>query len=367
MTSGGTNGVRFGLRLPPCVNAAEVASFARSAEDAGFDHAWFPDSQFLWRDVWATVALAAARTERIVLGTAVTNFETRNTAVTAAAAATLEELAPRRFVLGVGTGDSSIKTLGLAPTRLARMREQIELVRQLLAGEAVAYAGAGGAYANRRMRLRSAPGYPIPIYLAATGPKALALAGEIADGVIMLSGTAPHLIEDALGHVRRGAEAVGRELGALDVCLAAHTALAADEETAARLVKPLCITSAQLGGSDALKAAGIEVRVPPVVAGVYPDVTHAEDWNEAIEAADRWVTDEMSRRYADAFCLAGPPQAVADRLRRASELGVTSFYVLGLSSYVLPGQLLEEFRDRIIPQVRGSPAVGGRSAVKERR
>src|SRR3712207_6780459 len=136
-----TNGLRFGLRLPPCVSAAEVALFARSVEEAGFEHAWFPDSQFLWRDVWATVALAAAQTERIVLGTAVTNFETRNPAVTAAAAATVEEVARGRFVLGVGTGDSSIKTLGLAPTRLARMRKEVELVRQLLAGEAVAYGG----------------------------------------------------------------------------------------------------------------------------------------------------------------------------------------------------------------------------------
>jgi 5,10-methylenetetrahydromethanopterin reductase len=363
MSSGGANGIRFGLRLPPCVQAAEVAAFARSAEEAGFDHAWFPDSQFLWRDVWATVALAAVRTERIVLGTAVTNFETRNPAVTAAAAATIEELAPHRFVLGVGTGDSSIKTLGLAPTRLGRMRRQVELVRQLLAGEAVAYGGTAGAYANRRMRMRCAPGYPVPIYLAATGPKALELAGRIADGVIMLSGTAPHLIETALGHVRRGAQAVGRELAEIDVCLAAHTALAPDEEAAARLVKPLCITSAQLGGSDALRAAGIEIEVPPLVAGVYPDVTHAEDWDEAIGAAERWVTDEMSRRYADTFCLAGPPQAIGERLQRAADLGVTSFYVLAVSSYFLPVQLLEEFRDRIIPQLRGSAAVGSRSAV----
>jgi 5,10-methylenetetrahydromethanopterin reductase len=357
MSSGGTNGVRFGLRVPPCTNSAEVASFARTAEEAGFDHAWFPDSQFLWRDVWATVALAAARTDRIVLGTAVTNFETRNAAVTAAAAATIDELAPGRFVLGVGTGDSSIKTLGLAPTRLARMREQIELVRRLLAGEAVVYGGTTGPYANRRMRMRSAPGSPVPVYLAATGPKALALAGEIADGVIMLSGTAPHLIESALEHVRRGAEAAGRDHAEIDVCLAAHTALAADADAAARLVKPLCITSAQLGGARALAAAGIEVEPPPVVAGVYPDVTHAEDWNAAIEAAEGWVTDEMALRYAETFCLAGSPQDVADRLARAAELGVTSFYVLGLSSYELPVALLEEFRDRIIPQVRGAAAA----------
>jgi 5,10-methylenetetrahydromethanopterin reductase len=362
MGTGRTEQFRFGIRIPPCTNAAEVASFARAAEEAGFDHAWFPDSQFLWRDVWATLALAAARTERIVLGTAVTNFETRNAAVTAAAAATIGELAPGRFVLGVGTGDSSIKTLGLTPTRLDRMREAIDLVRRLLAGEAVAFGGTTGAYANRRMRLRSAPGSAPPVYVAATAPKALALAGEIADGVIMLSGTAPHVVQTALAHVRRGAEAAGRDPAAIDVCLAAHTALAADEAAAARLVKPLCITSAQLGGADALNAAGIEIDVPPVVAGVYPDVTHAEDWDAAIAAADEWVTDEMARRYAETFALAGTAEAVADRLRAAAELGVTSVYVLGLSSYELPAGLLEAFRDRIIPGIRGAAAADSRAS-----
>ena len=117
--------VRSGLRIPTCEPADALAAFARSVEEAGFDAAWFPDSQFLWRDVWATLALAALHTERLTLGTAITNFETRNAAVTDAAAARIEELAPRRFTLGVGTGDSSTKTLGLSPTRLARMREQI--------------------------------------------------------------------------------------------------------------------------------------------------------------------------------------------------------------------------------------------------
>jgi 5,10-methylenetetrahydromethanopterin reductase len=342
--------LRFGLRMPPCTRIDAVADFAAAAEQAGIDTAWFPDSQFLWRDVWATIALAAERTERIRLGTAVTNFETRNPAVTAAATATVEELAPGRVVLGVATGDSAVKTLGLPPTRLARLREEIGRVRTLLAGHAVVYEGAAGPYSGRAMRVRAAPGRPIPIFVAATGPKALALAGEIADGVIVLSGSAPDLVERALGDVRRGLERVGRSASQLEICLAAHTAVVADEEEAARLVKPLVVTSAQLGGSEALRAAGIEVTVPPVVPGVYPDVTHAEDWEAAIAAADAYVSDEAARRYAETFALAGTADSIAERLERAAALGVTSVYLLGLSSYELPSELLTALREVILPR-----------------
>jgi 5,10-methylenetetrahydromethanopterin reductase len=346
--------VRFGLRIPPCEDARTAAAFARRVEEAGFDAAWFPDSQFLWRDVWATLALAADRTERLLLGTAVTNFETRNPAVTASAAATIEELAPGRFRLGVATGDSAVKLLGLAPTRLDRMRERIELVRRLLDGEAIAFEGTKGVYAGRPVRSRSAPGRRLPLYLAATAPKALALAGEVADGAIVLAGTAPPLIDAALAHVWRGAEAAGRDIEDLDVCLAAHTAIGETEEQAARLVKPLVVSAAQLGGHEALRAAGIEVDVPPVVAGVYPDVTHAEDWDAAIAAADRYVSDDAARRYAETFALAGTVDAVAERIRAAVERGVTSFYVLGLSSYELPADLLAAFRDAVFPRLGSS-------------
>jgi 5,10-methylenetetrahydromethanopterin reductase len=177
----------FGLRIPPCTSPADVAACARAAEDAGFDVVWLPDSQFLWRDVWATAAVAATATRRIVIGSCVTNFATRHVSVTASAAATLWDLAPRRVILGVGSGDSAVKTVGVTPTRLAAMRDQVAVARRLLSGGDVAFAG-------RSMRIRHAPG-SVPIYLAANGPRALELAGEVGDGVITVSGLGRELIE----------------------------------------------------------------------------------------------------------------------------------------------------------------------------
>jgi 5,10-methylenetetrahydromethanopterin reductase len=351
------SGLRFGLRLPPCAPATEVADFARRAELAGFDAVWIPDSQFLWRDVWATAALVADRTERVGIGTAVTNFETRHVAVTASAVASLAELAPGRLRVAVGTGDSAVKTLGLRPTRLRRMREQIALLRRLAAGEEASWEGHGRRYGGRPMRIRHAREGELPVLMAASGPRALALAGEVADGVIIHSGLAPGLIERSLDIVRRGAEAGGRRLEDLDLWIGAHTAVTEDADSAARLVKPLCLSSAQLGAGGALGALGIELEVPPVVEGVYPDVTHAENWELAMEIAERYVDDEAARRYAEAFTLAGTVEQIGERIETAAGLGVGSFYVLGLSSYELPVAALDAFAATLLPRFGG--AAGG--------
>ena len=337
--------VTFGLRIPPCRDAREVADCVERAEEAGFDIAWLPDSQFIWRDVWATMAVAATRTSRIRLGTCVTNVETRHASVTAAAAATLAELAPGRVILGVGTGDSSIKTLGLRPTRLARMREQLAVLRSLLSGEAVAFDG-------RSMRLETVPEEAPPIYLAASAPGALSLAGELCDGVILVSGTRPEVLQNALRHVSDGAARASRSLRDVDVCAGAICHVTEDPGEAAHIVRPYVVALAQTGGEKALEGAGIDVDVPAIVGGVYPDLSHAKDWDAAAEAAAEWVNAETALRLADAFCLVGPPDFCRERLEAMASAGATSFYIRHVSSYTLPDDVLHAFGETIISAVR---------------
>jgi 5,10-methylenetetrahydromethanopterin reductase len=334
--------VTFGLRIPPCASPTAVAACARAAEDVRFATAWLPDSQFIWRDVWASLALTATATEKILIGTCVTNFETRHASVTAAAASTIEELAPGRMLLGVGTGDSAIKTLGLRPTKLELMREQIELVRLLQTGEEVEFRG-------RAMRMKAAPGHATPVYLAANGPKALALAGELADGVIMLVGLAPALIENALRHVAEGAARAGREIDDIDLCIGTFCHVTDDERVKARITKPYVVGTAQTGGRESLRAIGIDIDPPAVVGGIYPDMAHAEDWEEAIDAAEEWVTDEMGLRYADEFCCVGDAEYVIAQLEGAVGLGVSNFYIRHFESYTLPNELVASFGEKIIP------------------
>jgi 5,10-methylenetetrahydromethanopterin reductase len=335
----------FGLRIPPCRSAIDVADCVRRADEAGFDIAWVPDSQFLWRDVWATLALSSTVAPSIQLGTCVTNFETRHASVTAAAAGTLDELAPGRVILGVGTGDSSIKTLGLEPTRLARMREQITLVRALLRGEEVAFNG-------RSMRIEAGSDGHVPIYMAANAPKALGLAGELCDGVILLAGFRPELIQGALGHVAVGAERAGRTLDDIDVCVGAVCHVTDDRLEAAQVVRPFVVATVQTGGGEAMRAAGIDIDPPAVVAGIYPDMSHARDWDAASEAAREWADDDVALRYADQFCLIGSAEHCVERLRQAVDAGATSFYIRHVSSYSMPEEVLRAYSELVIPAFR---------------
>lgn len=314
----------------------------RDAEEAGFDVAWLPDSQFLWRDVWSAVTLSAAQTSSIRLGTCVTNLETRHPSVTAAAATTAAELAPGRVILGIGSGDSAVKTLGLKPTSLARMREQIGLLRTLLAGGAADFEGRSFAV--------KAAGRPVPIYLAATGPKMQALAGELADGVIVVTGLEPDLVRATLARIGEGAARAGRRADDLDVCFGTYAHVTSDRREAARIVKPYVVATAQTGGRALLHDLGIRVDPPEAVGGIYPDMSHAEDWDAAAEAAAEWVTDEQALVFADAFCLIGPPGELADRLRAAADAGARSFYIRHFSSYTLPSELLGTFAETVLPR-----------------
>ena len=335
--------MRFGVRIPPCGDPLEVAECAARAESAGFDVAWLPDSQFLWNEVWSTLALVAARTETIGLGPCVTNLETRHPSVTAAAAATLERLAPGRAVLGVGSGDSSIRTLGLAPSKLARMREQSALLRELLAARPASFEG-------REMTVRAASGRPLPLYLAATGPKALELAGEIADGVLVLAGFSAELIERSISRIAAGAARGGRELADVDVCFGALCEVGEDEREAARAVKPHVIAMAQGGGGEALAAIGVELDLPARIPEVYPDMAHAEDWDLAVEVAGRWVDDEAALRFARAFCVVGSPEQCHQRFAAAAAAGVDSVCVRHPGSYTLPDELIAAFGAAVIPR-----------------
>lgn len=334
----------FGIRIPPCADVRTAGAAARAAEEAGFEIAWYPDSQFLWRDVWATLTVAALETRSIRVGSCVTTFETRHPSVTAAATRTVAEIAPGRTILGVGSGDSAIKLLGMKPTRLAGMRRNIAAVRRLLEGHPADYGG-------REIHLHGKVSTPVPVYMAATGPKALQLAGEIADGVIVLAGLAQPLVERALGHIRDGAARAGRSLEDLDICVGTFCHITDDPTEAARVAKPVCVGLAQVGATGALQLAGIEIDVPAVVPDVYPDMTHAEDWMHAAEVAGRWVSDEDGRRYAERFCVVGTAEECTEKIRRARDAGVRNFYIRGFPSYELPLDLIEVFGSDIIPAV----------------
>src|SRR5438552_1569261 len=172
----------FGIALAPGVDAWKVVE---RAERLGFTHAWFYDTQMLCADVFVAMALAAAHTAKIVLGTGVLVPSNRIAPVAANALASLNGLAPGRIVFGVSTGFTARNTMGLGPMRLAELREYVRVVQALLEGETVEWAFEG---ARRKIRFLNPEAglvdiaHPIPLHLSAFAPKARALTAEIADG-----------------------------------------------------------------------------------------------------------------------------------------------------------------------------------------
>lgn len=337
----GPKDLRIGLRVPPCRPVAEIASFVADLEDKGFDDVYVPDSQVLWRDSYLTLFAAAQATSRIGLGTAVTNVVTRHPSVVASLTRTVAEASEGRFRLGLGVGNSSVEPVGLSPSTRAELRSGIASIRTLLAGSTATFGDA-------EVRMRD-PYAGVPVHVAASGPRNLRLAGEIADGAILLSGVSPQLLRHALKLVREGAEQAGRDPADVEITLSAHAMVTDDIERDARVLKPICAGIAQQGGQSALATAGIEIEVPSRVPEIYPDLVHAEDWDLAVEHCSRWVSDEDAVAFARTFSLFGTPEEITARLREAQELGATSVFLQHVGSYDLPEALAEGVAKEVIP------------------
>jgi 5,10-methylenetetrahydromethanopterin reductase len=351
---GGSQGcggaANVGIRVPPCAPLSETVACLARAEAAGFGTAWVPDSEFLFRDPWMVLGGAAAATGHLRLATGVTNLQTRHPAVTANALNTLEEAAPGRAVLGLGSGDTAVKALGLRPSRLAELEAALSDIRTLCAGGRVDYRG-------RPMHLNGATGRVPPLFVAASGPRTLELAGRVADGVLIMAGVAPGLVRDALARVDRGLASAGRDRSDIEICLGAVCHVAEDHRDVVRIAKPHGVGDAQRGQTDTLGAAGVALEgpVPERIPDVYPDLTHAEDWDRAVEVAGRWMTDDAARRYAELFSFIGTPEDLIGRFGAARQAGVDSFYLRHYRSYVLPDDLIDRFAGQVLPHLTAGP------------
>jgi 5,10-methylenetetrahydromethanopterin reductase len=158
------------------------------AEVLGYSHAWLADSQMIWSDCYATLALVADRTERIKIGTGVAVTGTRPAPVTAAAIATINALAPGRTFLGVGAGNTAMRIMGHPPHRIAEFDRYLELLSPLLRGEeATLQVGSESRPIRHIMPDRGFVNFEaeIPLYVSGFGPRSLGLAGRHGDGAIL--------------------------------------------------------------------------------------------------------------------------------------------------------------------------------------
>ncbi len=201
--------LRSGVALQPVDDPTTFSTMVHEIEELGFDNLWLTDSSLHARNCYAYLTIAAQQSSRLTLGTAVTNPLTRHPGITASAIATVDEISGGRTILGIGAGDRPLLALGLRPSPLADLETAINGVRALWSGAEVDLEA--GSFSLRDAHLRFGARSDIPVFISASGPRTLELAGRVADGVILLVGLFPEAIAWALGHIDEGARGAGRK------------------------------------------------------------------------------------------------------------------------------------------------------------
>ena len=197
----------------PTPPAARVIELARQAELHGFRAVWTFDSHLLWEEPYVIHSQILAATRTVTVGPMVTNPATRDWTVTASTFATLNEMFGNRTVCGIGRGDSAVRVTNGKPTTLATLRECVHVIRELANGRAVDYHGS-------TLRLPWAARSELEVWIAAYGPKALQLTGEIGDGFILQLAD-PDIAAWTIKSVREAAAAAGRDPASVKICVAA--------------------------------------------------------------------------------------------------------------------------------------------------
>jgi probable F420-dependent oxidoreductase len=298
---------------PPALGVVELA---KQAEAAGFSHVWTFDSHVLWQEPFVIYSKILSETSRVVVGPMVTNPGTRDWTVIASQFATLNEMYGNRTVCGIGRGDSALRVLGLQPNTLGQLRESIGVIRGLANGEKVELRG-------KELQFAWAAQSRLEVWVAAYGPKALALTGEVGDGYILQLAD-PDIAAWMIKAVRTAAANAGRDPDAIKFCVAAPAYVGDDVEHQREQTRWF---GGMVGNhiADIVGRYGSGGAVPQVLTD-YIKGREGYDYAEHGRAGNThtsFVPDEI----VDRFCILGPVDNHLKRLHELRDLGVDQFAV----------------------------------------
>ena len=308
--------MRYGVTLQGVVPPSAFAELARRVEDLGYDDIWITDSSLHAGDVYVYMTAALLATSRVTIGSAVTNPLTRHAGITANAFHSLVQLAPGRVNCGIAVGDRPLLEFGMGMAKLKNLRETIEALRRLWSGEEIS--GQFGTSEFEGAKLLSAAG-EIPVYIAASGPKALATAGRIADGVILLAGLFPEGLQFAREHLAEGLAESSRPGFTRTAFL--YGAIDYDRDHAIEVARPIVAWFPQTSPSHALLAGMSQELIDEVVA-IYQGGEFQHAGNAANLIPDDFVTK---------MAFAGTPVDIAEKVEwlRTQELDAMTVFPLG--------------------------------------
>ncbi len=320
--------------------------YIRFAENLGYSHAWVADSQMIWSDCYAVLALAAQQTERIQLGTGVSVAGPRSAPVIAHSIATINRLAPGRTFLGMGTGNTAMRIMGHRPLPLGEFAKELRVIRGLLDGELVDFEWRGE---TTKVQFQMPElgfldlEHRVPMYVSAFGPKTMALAGELGDGIVLSIPPDAAAMERVWANVERGAAAAGRELDRSRYLSCSLTMVALlrpgetlDSERVRREVGPMVVSSIhyvydrvrQLGGNPPGRLQGVWDRYCAMVEAVPEEIRHnrihAGHCTYVLPEEEELITPELIREV----CIAGTPEEIIDQVRKLEARGLQQIMLL---------------------------------------
>lgn len=294
------------VELHGYLEAADLVEEIRVAEQQGYAGVWLGDSQLLWREIYVLLGAAAVSTTSIGLGLGVTNPVSRHLTVTSAAIRTLQELAGPRVNVGIGVGYSAVRLLGKRPATRAYMREFVPAMKRLVAGEKV-------TWEDTEVHLAWAGEAPTsPVYIGASGPKMLRLAGQIGDGVIIGAAILTReRLEEYISHVQAGREDSGRSGEPFRFILAPPAAVSEDRDGALAAVRPHVARSLLNSFWEFSPAAE---RAKEQMLEVYNQHQHMVPGSRHADAIPLEVIPE--------FAIAGTPEECRDKLAMIFDCGI---------------------------------------------
>jgi len=326
--------MKFGITLKPDISVERIVGLTRKAEGAGFEYGWIFDSHVLWKEPYPLMTLMAANTQRMRIGTCVTNPATRDLTVTASLFATLNLISGGRMELGIGRGDSSRRVMGKKPVSWSQLEAAVAEFRALTSGKEAQHDG-------QPTRLSWAKDSP-RVWIAGYGPKVLHMAGRVADGII-LQFADPDLISWCMGFVKEGARAAGRDPGQIEVMSAAPVWVSDDLSVARDRVRwfPALVSNHVMDLIRQYKPQDL----PPALTSYVQDRGHYDYQHHCEVGSDN--ADFVSDEVIDRFTLTGNVGAHRKRLRDLADVGVTQFNI-----YLMCGdeeQTLEIYERDVLP------------------
>jgi 5,10-methylenetetrahydromethanopterin reductase len=327
-----------------------TARSAKEIEKMGFDYLLCPDTQNLAPDPYGQLSLACAATEKLHLGTGVTNPLTRDAAVTATALLTLQQESGGRAISVIGRGDSSAAHIGLKNATTKQLRTYIERMRAYMAGETIQR----GEKASALRWLKGEDVAPVPIDIACTGPKTIQMAVELGDRISFAVGSAPERVEWAIQTATEHLKTIGRDRS--DLSMGAFVNLVCDEEEqeAINMGRMIAGMVAHFAG---MKNAPVD-HLPPQLKELAIHMQSQYDMERHAQEEGKHLS-EVSDEFVEWFSICGTPEKCQTRLQGIIDLGLDHVYLLGGSPVARPHGARQEgmieqtrlFATQVLPNI----------------